>query len=300
MKIQQNRTKLAVVMTALVIGLVLSSATLIVPSVKADPLKVVSYDASVLKPGQVMTPFGPLDASHVHKYNGTKIDADAILKAIGVQSEKLTSKNGPFPGSNGWNEYAYWISGSSLTSFTAHWTVPSNPTSTYNGKQVVFLFPALQDSGVNVIIQPVLQWGNSSAYVGNNWELASWMCVGCNTAGTTGTAYYSTAISTTASHQISGSMNNDFGQTWTVTAQDTTSGTSTSEQVSTGTNFIEANVALESYGLPSQCGYLPGNSDFTSLSLSSSPTWSTNTNGTWCNMSPQVVSSSEVKLHTQS
>lgn len=254
------------------------------------------YDISTLKPGQVMTPFGPMDASNVHEYNGTIVDAAAVMAKYGSNNPNLQKLRTPSSANDGWNEYAYWISPNSLSSFSGYWTVPSAPTATFNSTQVVFLFIGLQNSPITTIIQPVLQWGCSAAYCGNNWELASWMVIG-------NSAYYSHPISASTGDQIFGSMTNDFGQVWTITTKDVTQNTQTAEQVSTSTNFVEADVTLETYGLPSQCSYLPGNTDFTSLSINNggtTPSWSAGYGATWCNMRVQAVSSSEVILHTQS
>ncbi len=310
--IKNNKTKTATtVLASLIVGLVLISPMTVLSNVSAQPQSQMAvYDTSALTSEQVMTPFGAMDKANVHHYNGTVIDADKILAKYleDVRSGKakpfnISGKSG-VPGSlTNWNEYAYWDSTSNLSGFNGYWTVPSNPTSTYssttNPKQALYLFLGLQDShsSPSIIIQPVLQWGYSSAYGGNNWELASWMVIGNQ-------AYYSTSISATAGDTIYGDMTLNYGQTWTITTKDTTQNTSTAEQVSTSHNFIETDVTLETAtSVPQQCSYLPGNTPFTSMTMSggsSFTSWSALGTPQWCNMSVQKISQSAVTLHTLS
>lgn len=311
MKIQHKKTKIVTtMMTSLIIGLMMFSPTIVLPNVSAQPQpQMVTFDTSALTSEQVMTPFGAMDKVNVHHYNGTVIDADKILAKY--QADVMNGKTKQFnisgrsgvPGLTNWNEYAYWDSTSNLNRFNGYWTVPSAPTSTYssttNPQQALYLFLGLMDSHLSpsLIIQPVLQWGYSQAYGGNNWELVSWMVIGNQ-------AYYSTPISANVGDTIYGDMTLNFGQTWTITTKDVTKNTSTAEQVSTSHNFIEADVTLETANtVTQQCSYLPGNTGFTSMTMSggsSFTSWTAAGSPQWCHMSVQRISQSAVTLHTQS
>jgi hypothetical protein len=80
------------------------------------------------------------------------------------------------PGAMGdrWIAYTGWTntSGAQITSFRTSWVVPEEPETT-NG-QLIYLFNGLQDSPVTMILQPVLQWGDSPAGGGRQWAVASW------------------------------------------------------------------------------------------------------------------------------
>ena len=312
MRIQNNKTKtIAVILTSLTIGMIILSPLTIIPNVSAQQYSgnAKTYDLTTLKPWQVMTPFGPLNRTSVHQYNGTMVDGDAILKKLGVDIHQSNKNINSPPSTNGWNEFGYWNypSGQYANSFVGNWNVPSNPASSYSSSQVLYLFTGLQDSPVTTIIQPVLQYGTTSLngsppYPGGNyWQIVSWMCVG---TGCNGGAYWSSPKTVSATDTIQGSLTQYSGQIWTITTKDVSTGVSTSEQLNTSVNFSNADVTLESYNLPSQCSYLSGNAYFTSLSLDSGftiPNWITGTNtGYWCNMNPVKVSSSEVDLHTLS
>jgi hypothetical protein len=130
------------------------------------------------------------------------------------------------------------------------------------------------------------------------------MCVGTCNPSSGGQAYWSTPYKVNVGDTVYGTMNNDYGQVWTITTKDITTNQPTSMQINTSVNFSEAVTTLESYNLPEQCSYLSGNAYFTSLTLdggSTTPNWSTGT-GTdvWCNINPINVSSTEIDLHTQS
>ena len=74
-----------------------------------------------------------------------------------------------------WIAYTFWKNDSAepLTSFSTTWRVPEAPAT--RGRQTLFLFNGLQNSGANYgILQPVLQWGASAAGGGNYWSVASW------------------------------------------------------------------------------------------------------------------------------
>src|SRR5215470_726147 len=75
---------------------------------------------------------------------------------------------------SGWIAYAYWNNGTgnSLTSFRTIWKVPPPPKT--DSGQTIFLFNGIENYGANYgILQPVLQWGPSTAGGGSFWTIAS-------------------------------------------------------------------------------------------------------------------------------
>jgi hypothetical protein len=59
-----------------------------------------------------------------------------------------------------------------ISLFTTKWKVPPPPKS-IDG-QTIFLFNAMEDASFKDILQPVLQWGKSSAGGGDYWSVTSW------------------------------------------------------------------------------------------------------------------------------
>jgi hypothetical protein len=86
------------------------------------------------------------------------------------------TQSAPPPGAlpGGWQTYACWgTTEDAITYFATQWSVPPAP-STSSG-QTIFLFNGIQNAGANSgILQPVLQWGKSSAGGGAYWSVASW------------------------------------------------------------------------------------------------------------------------------
>jgi len=315
----ENKTTFSTILTTLVVGFVLLSSTLIIPGVHALPANnnppqsnMVVYDTSSIKPGQVMTPFGLTNASNIHRYNGTVINVDKLIADYwaGVHSGKIQpiQPHKLSPPSTYWNEYAYWDKPSGVfNTFSGYWKVPSAPSSSYSSSQVAYLFIDLLNgprSSANIIIQPVLQYGYNGYYAGCNcWQIVAWMYV-----TTTGQYYIGTPVSVNVGDTIYGSLS-DISNTWTIAAQDQSKSGNpqSSESVYTTSSFTEADVTFElSTNVPETCSYLPGNTDFTSLTLSSggsqvTPSWGTNHDvSLYCYENPVAVSSSEVYLHTTS
>ncbi|HEY5086101.1 MAG TPA: hypothetical protein VII66_01970 [Gemmatimonadaceae bacterium] len=80
----------------------------------------------------------------------------------------------PVPSTHGWVTYGYnfTASGQTIRHVGARWIVPQIPASYGGGTN--FLFPGAQNS--NTIVQPVLQYGPSSAGGGQYWTVTGWMC----------------------------------------------------------------------------------------------------------------------------
>jgi hypothetical protein len=78
----------------------------------------------------------------------------------------------------GWIENSQWRNGGTqpIIYFSTKWVVPPVPAS--DDGQVIYLFNGMQpDSGAH-ILQPVLQWGPSSAGGGNYWSITNWYADG--------------------------------------------------------------------------------------------------------------------------
>lgn len=271
----------------------------ILPKINAESqphFHMVVYNTANLKPWQAMTPFGPVNKTGIHQWDGKSIiNVDQILaqEAKDFASGKIKK----LPGTTNWNEYAKYTASSGVTYSSGNWTVPTAPSSTFNSTQVAFIFNDLMPSDHSVIIQPVLQWGASSAYSGNNWELVSWLV-------TSGGSYsYSTPISVSAGDKIYGTMVK-VGSTWTITGTDTTKqpNTQTALAVSSSSSYVESDATLETAtDLTQTCSYLPGNISFTGLTVgSSTPTYTGVTGTTWCHMSVGGLTAGAATLHTQS
>lgn len=280
------------------------------------PVKSVTFDNSVLKPGQVMTPFGPWDADKVVEIkDGTIFDADAVLekykkehpnedfpitkakKQLEASRIQQQRSSNPPPATDGWNVWRSYTASSGLTSFSGNWIVPSTPVnSNYGSTKEAYLFIGIEDvSPTTTIIQPVLQYGCTPAFCGNEWRIASWIVAGPIVG-------HSTAKSTAVGHHITGTMSRLSNQ-WSITTIDTDNSNQTILSTTSSLAFRYATVTLETYGLAAVCNDLPGNTSFTSLSINSgsiTPTWLANTGNTWCNMSSASGSSTLVTLHTLS
>jgi hypothetical protein len=80
----------------------------------------------------------------------------------------------PDPISDRWIVYSEWQnqSGTPLSYFNSNWIVPPEPT-TDNG-QLIYLFNGLENASLDVVLQPVLQWGASPAGGGSYWAITNW------------------------------------------------------------------------------------------------------------------------------
>lgn len=81
----------------------------------------------------------------------------------------------PSPVTNRWIIYSGWsnTSGSPISYFSTKWIVPP-PPATDNG-QIIYLFNGIENSSFDLILQPVLQWGNSPAGGGSFWAITNWL-----------------------------------------------------------------------------------------------------------------------------
>ena len=108
---------------------------------------------------------------------------------------------------NGWVTDAKWHNTgiTPITYFNTDWVVPNPPvTSSY---QTIFLFNAVVDTlhgstGTYYILQPVLQWGQSSAGGGSYWSITNW-CVCLTDWNVTG-LYYGSLITVNPGTSLQG------------------------------------------------------------------------------------------------
>ncbi|KAF7311708.1 hypothetical protein MIND_00180700 [Mycena indigotica] len=110
------------------------------------------------------------DAVHILDDNGNTIK-HITLEAPSPLLESRALKTG-------WITYASWFNqnASPIKNYTASWTVPPVPKTEHG--QTVFLFTAIEPGAGGWILQPVLQYGPSSAGGGPYWSVSSWYLAG--------------------------------------------------------------------------------------------------------------------------
>lgn len=191
--------------------------------------------------------------------------------------------------SNGWIENISATTTSSYGRINATWTTPPAPA--VNDGQTLFMFPGFEDiNDVVTIVQPVLQYGPSTAGGGNYWSLASWNCC------ISGVTEYSTLIDVSAGDSILGTITSNCTpggsscSTWNVVGEDKNTGAKTTlaktPSVGQSWNWAFGSV-LEVYGVV-RCADYPENNHVTfsvqlydqNLDLIASPAWTTGPAGT--------------------
>jgi len=163
---------------------------------------------------------------------------------------------------NGWveavQEEVSLSSGDNIDKITGTWTVPNAPKDTGG---LAYIFNVLAPTTEDLIIQPVLQYGATTAgglIGGNYWVIASWL-VGKN-------AYHSGGETVNPGDTISGEIYiNSISSgkiNWEIKAKDTTTGAySDLGAWSSGYTWNWAfSGVLEAYGITT-CGELPNSSD---------------------------------------
>jgi hypothetical protein len=124
-------------------------------------LAVVDGQLSTLdEDGGVLVSLGPVPEPSA--------DADADVSRGLVSPDPIVPATG-----NGWITFASWsnTTGTPISRFTTIWEVPPEPA--IDRGQTIFLFNAMVNS-LNMIYQPVLQWGPSAAGGGPFWSVATW------------------------------------------------------------------------------------------------------------------------------
>jgi hypothetical protein len=134
--------------------------------------------------------------------------------------------------------------------------------------QTIFIFDGTENSLQTDIIQPVIQWGPSSAGGGPFWALASWYVT------PSGSFLVSKLLTISVGDQISGTLSASGCVSgscrWTIKGADTTAGTSTTLRVARIDSQKHAVLTLEVYGVTA-CGDYPaeGSTMFIGLRVNS-------------------------------
>jgi hypothetical protein len=248
----------------------------------ADPGKAdgVVADAD----GYVLTPAGYYHRSCVYEIApDDSVREDGTIDHVDGSSTRLAPCQFPIrraapavvPTIDGWLEAADWMSPSPVTSLSARWTVPQAPAQA--ASQTLFFFPSVEPSGMDKIIQPVLQYGTSGAGGGAYWAIASWY-VGEQALNSklqkVNPGDRLSGVMTTQSCSAAGACS------WTITTRDLTTNKSVQLKVTRPEPYPYVNGAvLEVYGV-SDCGQLPANgpSTFTGIAVGGAagalhPTW---------------------------
>ncbi len=134
---------------------------------------------------RVLTPAGWLPRDLVHEIGDGEAlrEIDGVVRRVDAASDRPIDRSPdgallavePLDLASGWVTFTYWKNqtGAPLRRFSTSWRVPPAPST--RGRQTIFLFNGLQNSGPNYgILQPVLQWGRSYAGGGDYWSVASW------------------------------------------------------------------------------------------------------------------------------
>jgi hypothetical protein len=157
---------------------------------------------------QALTPFGYRDSAHVHHilpgYDLVTMP-DGHLRMENpktgdyIDFPKSSAAHNPLP-DNGWQTYAGWVNPGTepVTHFTTTWKVPPAP-SNYDG-QTIFQFNSMMPKAGTSILQPVLQFGPSSAGGAAYWAVASWYV-------TENDAFWSSLVKVSAGQNLTGVIN---------------------------------------------------------------------------------------------
>ena len=171
-----------------------STLTVIACSEKsfAPAVSRVSDTALLQDTAFVITPVGELPRACVHEIPaGAVVSRDRVVSLPDGRSFKLpvcdtppVRSSGPLlaPTVNQYLEYVFapvdtvnqW--NHSFETIWAKWVVPNAPANSYSSGKVYYTFPGLEPGAANLIVQPVLQYGNNRGFGGNYWSIASWVC----------------------------------------------------------------------------------------------------------------------------
>ncbi len=266
-----------------------------------------------LRAGYVRTPFGLVHPSCVHAVDDeSTVHADSVRTPDGreqkleacqfarVPAEKTESiepnaQPDATQATDGWTATTWYNATAQLGFLSTTFKVPQAPTT--DDGQTLFFFPSFKPAGTvpgdGRIIQPVLQWGPSSAGGGSFWAAASWeLDLGTNTVLNTSLIRVSSGDTISGVIQGNTPCPNGACQSWTVITKDVTKNTSKTLTNMGGHVYTQAQGAvLEQYGSVS-CSDYPNDSGitFSSIVLKDqnfnvlTPTWQ---NITYSNISPQ-------------
>lgn len=134
----------------------------------------------------VFPPGGPRRRSRMRRARpGERVRFPADEGELGLRSLRLKQRDAPGPPDlANWITYAEWqnTTGGPITQFVSTWTVPPAPAN--RSSQLIYLFNGMQTADGQIIVQPVLQWGDHGTgndgvnRTGPFWTVASWLVGG--------------------------------------------------------------------------------------------------------------------------
>lgn len=129
---------------------------------------------------RAIPPGGPRHRSRVRR-----VESGKRLQFSAVRGERLREENVPGPpDAANWIAYAGWMNntGNAITRLSTTWTIPPAPAN--QASQLLYFFDGIETADGQIIVQPVLQWGDSGAdedgqnRTGPYWTVASWIVGG--------------------------------------------------------------------------------------------------------------------------
>ncbi|KAJ7835129.1 hypothetical protein B0H14DRAFT_3142174 [Mycena olivaceomarginata] len=178
-----------------------------------------------------------------------------VTKAVKTAAEPVP------PQQSGWITYASWLntSPSPISNFSTTYTVPA-PPNTYHG-QTVFLFNSIEPSSFDAILQPVLQYGPSTAGGGQYWSVATWYLYGP-------LVFYTPLVEVNIGQPLNGliSLVGTTASTYSYTAQYSNI-PGTLMRMDNVEELTWATETLEAYDITAASDYPPGSSTFYEINL---------------------------------
>ena len=221
----------------------------------ADSPKIPTPDGYILADRITQIPNGSYIQDNNNGTTNVFLNNQRVLTVIAPANKKT-----PIPQTTGWVEDVTASGISSLSQYTAYWTVPTSPTNSQTSSWT-YIFNAIQPSNNAGIAQPVLEYnyGGSS----HAWTAAPWYVDSSNHG------YRGNPISTASGHEILGQLLwNTNLQRWDVIITDENTAGSTSEYTTytpyIGTSDDSAFCALEAYYVNNNSD-IPGTIEFTNL-----------------------------------
>jgi hypothetical protein len=135
---------------------------------------------------RAIPPGGPRHRSHVRR-----IESGERMRFTVERGRRLRERDLPGPPDEAnWITYAAWMNstGNPITELTTTWTVPPAPAA--QASQLLYLFNGIEPADGQVIVQPVLQWGDSGPdddgqnRTGQFWSVATWIVGGPDASAT--------------------------------------------------------------------------------------------------------------------
>lgn len=133
----------------------------------------------------VFPPGGPRRRSRMRRVRPSETVRFSAEAGLRLPSLRLRRSDAPGPPDHAnWIAYAGWLNttGNPVSQFVSTWTVPPAPDD--QASQLLYLFNGMQTADGQIIVQPVLQWGDHGAdddgvnRSGPFWTAASWIVGG--------------------------------------------------------------------------------------------------------------------------